>query len=178
MKQDQHSFSTKWSSRIEREGFTSIPNVLLKHQRDLEMSNGELTVLSNLLLHMWDSNMPYPSAGTISKHSGMAINTIRTHLRSLEKKGIIQRKYRRAQTNMYNLQPLKFKLERLVSNPRPIPTQKLTPIYSNPVGYPSPYSDTNKEAEKKTQRKRRSDEMGITSIKTILDSKVSNNSKG
>jgi hypothetical protein len=79
----------RWSSSID-DGFTAIPNVLLKHQQDLEITCNELCVLIHVIMFWWDADQgPYPSAGTIAKRMGSSTRSVERHLASLSEKALL-----------------------------------------------------------------------------------------
>src|SRR3990167_5735202 len=91
-----HSFSQKWSPEVAKGGHTPMPNLLIAHQKDLGVTNGEMVILMDLLMFKWDSKDPYPSVPTLAKSNGMAHQTILRHLRSLEAKHLMRRVFRKA----------------------------------------------------------------------------------
>ncbi|MGH7195297.1 MAG: hypothetical protein ACREGA_00790 [Candidatus Saccharimonadales bacterium] len=127
---DNYDFVSKWTSAIARSGHTAIPNLLIEKQAQLGITNGELAVLLGLLRHKWTSSDPYPAVSTLSGYSGMASQTIRKHLRSLEAKDIIKRKYRKASSSEYDFSPLTKRLESY-AQAKPPPAQKRTPRYTS-----------------------------------------------
>lgn len=111
LEQADYSFAAKWSDQIAERGHTALPNLLIINQVKLGITDSELVTLIGLLLHKWDENDPYPSVARLAKYSGSTQITIRRHLRSLDKKGLIERKKRSGTTNEYSLKPLINKLE-------------------------------------------------------------------
>ena len=101
-----YTFSDKWSPQLQSDGFTAIPNTLIKNQSKLRITDPEMVVIVSLLSFKWSRQMPYPSVATLSSFTGKTAGAVRGNLRNLEKKGLIKRVYRESQTNKYDLSPL------------------------------------------------------------------------
>lgn len=101
-----YAFSDKWSHRLQSDGFTTIPNTLIKSQARLGITDPEMVVLVALVSFKWNRQMPYPSVATLSSFTGKTTGAVRNNLRNLEKKGLIRRVFRESQTNKYDLSPL------------------------------------------------------------------------
>lgn len=99
-------FANKWSYQLQTDGFTPIPNTLIKNQAKLKITDAELVVIVSLASFKWDRQMPYPSVATLCSFTGKTSGAVRNNLRNLEKKGFIKRVYRENQTNKYDLSPL------------------------------------------------------------------------
>lgn len=117
---DSYQFASKWSERIAGSGHTALPNLLIIHQAELDITASEFITLIGLLLHKWDDKDPYPSANRLATYSGLTHITVRRNLRSLEKKGIIWRNLREGFTSEYSIKSLIEKLDIYPqSNPPP-----------------------------------------------------------
>ncbi|MGZ6005529.1 MAG: hypothetical protein ACXWLH_05290 [Candidatus Saccharimonadales bacterium] len=149
MNQKNYHFAKKWSVEIELGGYTPVPNLLIQHQRDLRISNGELTVLIDLLMYKWSADNPYPSVPTLAKSNGMASESIRRHLRSLENKQLLKRIYRTSNSNEYDLSLLKVKLKALAQKSIP-PLQNQLPSSPKPTRQYYSDLDTKENAVNKT----------------------------
>lgn len=117
-----YAFSDKWSRRLQSDGFTTIPNSLIKNQARLGITDPEMVVIVSLASFKWSRQMPYPSVATLSSFTGKTTGAVRNNLRNLEKKGLIKRIYRESKTSKYDLSPL---IKALDSYAQPI--KKLTP---------------------------------------------------
>ena len=168
MKQNSYNFTDKWSPEIGKWGHTPVPNILVTHQRELGITNGELAVLLGLLMFMWSTNNPFPAVSTLASHSGMASKTIRRHIRSLEAKGLIRRKYRKAITNEYDFGPLKSRLHTIAKVITP-PTQKRTPLRPQMSRHPYPELNTKEYEANNTKRKRQNYNSETTHISKLLE---------
>lgn len=92
----------KWTRPVWRSGWTGIPNVLLKRQKDLGLTPPELNVLLQLLKHWWeaDSN-PYPSRKAIADCIGSTPQTVQRHITKLVEAGFVERKRRTREDGGY-----------------------------------------------------------------------------
>lgn len=154
MKTPYH-FSSKWSATVDAHGFTAVPNLLVRYQGDLCITDAEMSVLLAILSFKWTDAMPYPSANTIGEYIGKSVNSVRDKLRSLEDKGLIERLPRPGTSNEYNLTPLDRKLCTYAH-----PTEKSIPVYRKQSSHPYRKIDTKEEALKKTKIKRRTKDSG------------------
>jgi hypothetical protein len=70
------AIDNKWGNAISA-GFVAVPNALIKYQGKLDISQNELTVLMNLLLHWWyKDKLPFPATKSIAERSGMEVRTV------------------------------------------------------------------------------------------------------
>lgn len=70
----------------------AIPNILLREQKKLEISNAELTVLLNISMYWWEADKwPYPPNSHIAQNTGMSIRSVQRAVSGLEKKGLMKR---------------------------------------------------------------------------------------
>lgn len=167
MNQNKYSFTNKWHPEFKPWGFTAIPNLLIIHQRTLKITNGELVVLLNLNKFKWDDRDPFPSAQTLSKNTGMSVSSIRKHIRSLEKKKLVKRNFRKSQTNEYSLNQLNKKLLDIASN-ADLPVKKRSPRKPETNWGTYPNIDTKEDAANKTQRRKRNTKENTFSARDIL----------
>lgn len=154
MKTPYH-FSSKWSAAVDAQGFTAVPNLLVRYQGDLNITDAEMSVLIAILSFKWTNAMPYPSASTIGEYIGKSVNSVRDKLRSLEDKGLIERIPRPGTSNEYNLTPLDMKLRTYAH-----PIENSIPVYRKQSGLPYREFETKEEALKKTKIKRRTKNSG------------------
>lgn len=69
-------------------GFQAVPDLLLKHQRELGLSPTDLAVLLNVLMHWWyPEKKPFPRSTTIAKRMGVTPRTVQRSLQQLEELG-------------------------------------------------------------------------------------------
>lgn len=139
-------FGYKWSAELVEYGFTQIPNSLIRCQGHLDLKDGELVTLLQLMTFWFTSaRKVYPSIATLSQYSGNGRSTIQRRLMYLEQKGFIARSRRFLKTNMYDLSPsAKLLQKHLVECPYP-KNRKVKPSPQKPgneisitrVAYPS-----------------------------------------
>lgn len=109
------TIDNKWGNAISA-GFVAVPNALIKYQSKLGVSQNELTVLMNLLLHWWyKDRLPFPSTRNIAIRSGMEVRTVQRALSSLKTKQLI-RKVKEGYKYVYDLDGLRVQLEMLSKN--------------------------------------------------------------
>ena len=72
-------------------GYTAVPDVLIRSQRQLKLSTTEMVVILNLLAHWWkdDGEWPYPRLSTIAGRMGVSRRTVERAIKSLEYKRLI-----------------------------------------------------------------------------------------
>ncbi len=102
-------FQSKWGYAGTL-GFSQVPDVLLKSQRQLGLDCTELVILLNVLSHWWfkDRN-PFPTTFTLANRAGVSMRTAQRAIKSMEAKGLIS-KTRGANGREYDLEPLVNKL--------------------------------------------------------------------
>ncbi|HGM7139078.1 TPA: helix-turn-helix domain-containing protein, partial [Serratia marcescens] len=106
-----------WGQNILTSGWTTIPNLLLKSQSKLGLSNSELVLVIHLIsfIHQPFSRV-FPSIELLSKRMDQDRRTIQRTMKRLEDKGIVRKKVRSTgkvdvgMTNVYDLDPLMLKL--------------------------------------------------------------------
>lgn len=121
----------KWGSALD-EGFLVIPVALLRHQHELEIADGELVVLLNLLMSWWKpSDFPFPRATTIAKRMGVSVRTVQRHLDRLVEKGLIRRfwgadlRSEHGPVTQFDMSGVVERLKRLDIHPAPPPRKSL-----------------------------------------------------
>jgi hypothetical protein len=82
------------SIRGRRHGFLLIPHALLRYQARLKMTDGELLVAQNILMH-WNfadpNKLPFIPTTRIAERMGAKLRTVQRHIQGLEKKGLLRR---------------------------------------------------------------------------------------
>lgn len=85
------NLNERWGEPVLEAGFLLLPALLLKKQAALELSDGEMVTLLNLLAAWWeDDDFPYLGAPQLSHRLGISLRTARRHLRNLQKKQMIR----------------------------------------------------------------------------------------
>ncbi len=73
-------------------GYQPVPNLLLKHQRQLDLTAVDLVVLLNLLSYWWYAeNLPFPKSATIARRIGLTQRTVQRSLKTMESRGLLRR---------------------------------------------------------------------------------------
>lgn len=81
----------RWGAGINA-GWVAVPVLLLRHQKELGITDGAMVVLLNILAAWWyEERLPFPSPHTIAARMGMSVRTVQRHLKTLERKGLLQR---------------------------------------------------------------------------------------
>jgi hypothetical protein len=108
-----YSLESKWSSAIMKHGYVVVPNLLILHRDELNISNPEFLLLICIESFRWTKESAWPSIKAISRRAGLSPRQTRTHISSLEKKGLIKRNYRTHGTTVYSVEPLIDRLDRM-----------------------------------------------------------------
>lgn len=100
-----------WGKSILSEGFTSIPNILPRIYRKLNITHGELGLILNILTYKHDERNPFPSYATLADNMDCSEKQIQKYTQSLVTKGLLnvqQRMtaYNQFGSNEYDLTPL------------------------------------------------------------------------
>ena len=89
-----YSVRERWGDAVPggETGFQPVPDVLLRSQSRLGVSNTQLAVLLNITLHWWHSERwPYPRPSTIAKRMGTDVRTVERAILKLEEKSLVRR---------------------------------------------------------------------------------------
>lgn len=85
------SFYKKWGYSTAQGGWTSVPNLLLKHSGRLNISPTELVILIQLMRFWWkEEDLPYPSISKTSEEMGVTRKTASKYFGLLKEKGYIR----------------------------------------------------------------------------------------
>ena len=144
-------FEAKWGPDVASQGFTPIPNALLRNLGPLGISAPELVTFLAILSHEWRLQNAYPSVETVAGYQGKDTSTVRDHTRSLEKKDVIKRIARTGTSNEYSTAPIKNRLIELCSRSEKLISPYLDPDTpampkSNNIPYQNP--DTKEDSGK------------------------------
>lgn len=118
-KQDKTKIVQIWGDILD-EGFTSVPNILLKHRDKLSIKAQHLTLIIDIMSFKWDSENPFPSYSTLAKRSGVAERSIKRLTQDLEEMDLLKRTPRFDEetgaqiTTIYDFRPLVHKLTKEV----------------------------------------------------------------
>src|SRR5436190_1099564 len=80
-------------------GFTQVPNFLLKSKK---LSSGDKMAFAMLLSYAWQNDYCFPGQERLAEDLGLSDRSVRTHLKSLEKNGLLAiRRRGQGRTNVY-----------------------------------------------------------------------------
>ena len=116
---DPHSFSIKgkWPDKVLEQGFTAIPNSLIRFRVELGIGISEFFVILAIESYRWDNwNQPFPSLKALSKLTGLSERQVGRITRGLASSGYIVKTRRFNKTNLYDLTPLGEELEFLIES--------------------------------------------------------------
>lgn len=123
-KQDKTKIVQIWGNILD-EGFTSVPNILLKHRHNIGIKAQHLTLIIDIMSFKWDTENPFPSYATLAKRAGVAERTIKRVTQDLEELDVLIRTPRfdnktGAQiTTIFDFRPLVEKLTKEVEKTKP-----------------------------------------------------------
>ena len=167
-KSNQHSsssFDDKWPPEISKDGYTQVPNFLLKRQAELGLNSSELVILLQLWSFDFGSRTAEPAHSTVAKSVGLTSSAVRHNIASLENKGFLKRNFRVGSRNEYNLAPA---INKLRSHSYSHPAKKRTGVYQKPGRPPPQKIDTKEYSPIRINKK-------TESIKVILENRFKEN---
>jgi DNA-binding MarR family transcriptional regulator len=85
----------KWTRPLMNAGWLTVPDVLLRYQRELGLDAVDVNILFHLARYWWYvNNLPHPSKRTIAERMSVDPSTVRRHIAKMEKRGLIKRNAR------------------------------------------------------------------------------------
>jgi len=109
-----------WGVSILDEGFTSIPNLIIRNYRKIGIEHGEFGFICQLLTYKHDTRDPYPSRATLANNMSCSERQIDKWVKSLRNKGLLRTGRRQNVHNkqwdntVYNFKPLLDAAYRLI----------------------------------------------------------------
>lgn len=82
-KQDKTKIVQIWGDILD-DGFTSVPNILLKYRNNLKIKPQHLALIIDIMSFKWDRENPYPSYSTLAQRAGVAERSIKRMTQDLE----------------------------------------------------------------------------------------------
>lgn len=82
-KQDKTRIVQIWGDILD-EGFTSVPNLLLRYRSALGIKPKHLTLIIDIMSFKWDRYSPFPSYSTLAKRAGVEERSIKRITQDLE----------------------------------------------------------------------------------------------
>lgn len=107
-----HENEKKWGKELMGAGWTAVPNIIIKRQRQLGIEALDLNIILHLMSYWWKAGeLPFPSKKTLAEAMNVNESTIRRRIASLEKGGLLKRIERRVEgdrskTNQYDFSGL------------------------------------------------------------------------
>lgn len=89
-KQDKTKIVQIWGNILD-EGFTSVPNILLKYRHNIGIKAQHLTLVIDIMSFKWDTDNPFPSYSTLARRAGVAERTIKRVTQDLEELNLLIR---------------------------------------------------------------------------------------
>jgi DNA-binding transcriptional ArsR family regulator len=105
---ERQNIILKGADAATRGGFTQVPNFLLKSKG---LSAGDKMTFAMLLSYAWQNDFCFPGQERLAQDLGLSDRSVRTHLKSLETRGLLAIQRRgQGKTNIYelNLAPQKL----------------------------------------------------------------------
>ena len=87
-KQDKSKIIQIWGDILD-EGFTSVPNLLLRYRSILGIKPQHLSLIIDIMSFKWDIHSPFPSYTTLAKRAGVDERTIKRITQDLEELGLL-----------------------------------------------------------------------------------------
>ncbi len=107
----------KWGAPVTEQGYTQVPNLLLKGQRRLGLNLSQLAVIIHLMSYWWTvGRNPFPSKQKLHEQIGLSPRQIQRILSDLDELGLVKRIVRSSSAkarlaNEYDFSGLIAKLE-------------------------------------------------------------------
>lgn len=114
-KQDKSKIIQIWGDILD-EGFTSVPNLLLRYRSILGIKPQHLSLIIDIMSFKWDIYSPFPSYTTLAKRAGVDERTIKRITQDLEELGFLIKEPRFDEisgaqiTTIFDFRPLVKKL--------------------------------------------------------------------
>lgn len=181
---DNNRMEVIWGTRLLDEGFTSIPNILLRNFRKLGIEHGEMSFINTLLTYKHDHRDPFPSRKTLADHLCCSERQIDKWVASLEKKSLLltgQRKNRQSKkwdTRVYNFKPLLDACLRIIGEqPLPAAQNDFEIIYKNAPQEPEVLTDFLKPQEPEVPTEKEPEVLAVPEPEVLTKKKKENNNK-
>lgn len=87
-KQDKSRIVQIWGDILD-EGFTSVPNILLRYRSMLGIKPQHLSLIIDIMSFKWDTDSPFPSYTTLAKRAGVDERSIKRITQDLEELGLL-----------------------------------------------------------------------------------------
>src|ERR671923_2931436 len=114
--QDKTKIVQLWGEILD-EGFTSVPNILLRYRYNLGLKPQHLMLIIDIMSFKWDTGDPFPSYSTLAQRAGVAERSIMRIVQDLEELNLLKRTPRFDEesgaqtTTVFDFRPLIEKLK-------------------------------------------------------------------
>nr|NIP30313.1 hypothetical protein [Candidatus Dadabacteria bacterium]NIQ17139.1 hypothetical protein [Candidatus Dadabacteria bacterium] len=114
-KQDKTRIVQIWGDILD-EGFTSVPNLLLRYRSALGIKPKHLTLIIDIMSFKWDRYSPFPSYSTLARRAGVEERSIKRITQDLEELNLLIKEPRFNEetgaqiTTIFDFRPLVKKL--------------------------------------------------------------------
>ena len=116
---------SKWSEPVLADGFTVIPNLLIRNLGELDITPAEFTALCALESYRWDAKRdPFPGRDTLAEMIGTTPRTVTRLTTQLVRKGYLSKHQGGRGTNKYDISPLVGRLKEIHKNRQETTTQQ------------------------------------------------------
>lgn len=85
-----YRISVRFGDAVLQAGHTVIPNLVLNHYSQLNVSPGEFVLVVQLWSFAWTDRNPYPSLGTLAERMGVTRRQVRNYVHTLKAKGLLK----------------------------------------------------------------------------------------
>jgi DNA replication protein len=92
-KQDKSKIVQIWGDILD-EGFTSVPNILLRYRSNLGVKSHHLALIIDIMSFKWDEENPFPSYSTLAQRANVTERGIMKTVRDLERLNLLIRTQR------------------------------------------------------------------------------------
>ena len=111
----------RWGDELLDDGFTVLPNLILRYYAKLGMSPAEMMLVVHIVQFQWTEQNPYPSLPGVAERMGLSRRQVNNYVSSLKRKGflrVIQRTTAegRQDTNEYDFTGLRLAVLELHRN--------------------------------------------------------------
>ncbi len=119
------SVAARFGRIILQDGIATIPSAMFHYQGTLELSAQQVWLVSYILSHKWDEDLPYPSLKAMAKRVGMSVSQLQRIKNSLCQMGYLKVYPRFTEqqgqaTNAYDFSGLFDRLEELITRDAPL----------------------------------------------------------
>ena len=140
-KQDKTRIVQIWGDILD-EGFTSVPNLLLRYRSSLGIKPKHLTLIIDIMSFKWDRYSPFPSYSTLAKRAGIEERSIKRITQDLVELHLLTKEPRFNEetgaqiTTIFDFRPLVKKLtEEMLKSDLYQDTDKENDVNLNNEGY-------------------------------------------